>query len=304
MKPAVSRPHRGYLLQGVKAEASALPPGLYVVATPIGNLRDITLRALDVLAAADIIACEDTRITSRLTRQYRIATPLVAYHEHNAAQQRPRILEGLAGGQAIALASDAGTPLVSDPGYRLVAEAIAAGHEVVPIPGASAMIAALVGSGLPTDTFLFAGFLPPRHAARTKRLRDLAGIRASLIFYEAPRRVAASLVDMAAQLGASRSGAVARELTKIFETFRRGPLAELAAQYADEPPPRGEVTIIVGPPGPVEESSADIDQALRQGLARQSLTKTVAEVATDSGLPRNAVYRRALAIKAENDANT
>jgi 16S rRNA (cytidine1402-2'-O)-methyltransferase len=255
-----------------------------------------------VLAAADVIACEDTRITSRLTQRYGIATPLIAYHEHNAARQRPRLLADLGEGKAIALVSDAGTPLVSDPGYRLVTEAIAAGYNVVPIPGASAMLAGLVGSGLPSDAFLFAGFLPPKSAARRTRLAELASVPATLIFYEAPQRVAATLQDMTTVFGGERSAVVARELTKMFETFRRERLDLLAAQFAGEPAPKGEVTILVGPPTDAVTSEDAIDTLLRELLPQMSLAKAVAEVAAVSGSARNAVYRRALAIKAEGDA--
>jgi len=296
-------PGRRYVLNGAETEAPALPAGLYVTATPIGNLGDVTVRALETLAAADLIACEDTRITSRLTNRYGIGTPLTAYHEHNAAKQRPKLLAEIAEGKAVALVSDAGTPLVSDPGYRLVAEAIEAGHQVVPIPGASAMLAGLAGAGLPSDTFLFAGFLPPKSAARRTRLGELAGVPATLIFYEAPQRVAATLADMADVLGGNRQAVVARELTKMFETFRRGRLETLAEEFAAEPEPRGEVTILVGPPVPRPTDEAAIDAMLRERMASKSLTGAVAEVAAASGAPRSAVYRRALAIKAEDDGD-
>ena len=300
-KPATQG--KSFVLEGSTLEADALPSGLYVTATPIGNLADVTIRALRTLAGADLIACEDTRVTARLTERYGIATPIIAYHEHNAEKQRPRILTELADGKAVALVSDAGTPLVSDPGYRLVVEAIAAGHDVIPIPGASAMLAGLVGAGLPTDAFSFAGFLPPKESARRKRLAELASVRSTIIFYEAPQRVAAALADMAMQLGGERPAAVARELTKKFETFRRGMLAELAEQFGNEPPPKGEVTIIVGPPPEIAVDVEAIDAKLREKLAAVSLADAVAEVVAQTGVARNVVYRRALAIKDESDGD-
>jgi 16S rRNA (cytidine1402-2'-O)-methyltransferase len=301
LKAAVARPDRHYVLNDAEIAAPALEPGLYVTATPIGNLGDVTLRALETLAGADLIACEDTRVTSRLTKRYGIETPLLAYHEHNAAKQRPRLLAELGEGRAIALVSDAGTPLVSDPGYRLVTEAIAAGHKIVPIPGASAMLASLVGSGLPSNAFLFAGFLPPKSAARKTRLAELAAVPATLIFYEAPQRTAAALADMAAVLGSERPAAVGRELTKMFEAFRRGTLAALAAEFAGDATPKGEITIVVGPPV-AGQGDIDVDALLRERMPQMSLAKAVAEVAAISGAPRNAIYRRALTIKAESDA--
>src|SRR5262245_49582458 len=209
---------RRFSVGGQGLSAPAIPPGLYLVATPIGNLADITLRALEVLAAAELIACEDTRVTSVLLRRYGIAAPLAAYHEHNAARQRPRLLAALAAGKAVALVSDAGTPLVSDPGYRLAAAARDAGHAVIPIPGPSAVLAALVASGLPTDTFLFAGFLPVKAGPRAARLAALAGVPATLVFFEAPQRLGAALAALAAAYGGDRPARVARELTKIHET--------------------------------------------------------------------------------------
>ncbi len=303
LKSTGERAGKRYLLNGVEMSPPAIDAGLYVTATPIGNLGDVTIRALDTLAAADLIACEDTRVTSRLTKRYGIGTPLIVYREHNAARQRPRLLAEIAAGKAVALVSDAGTPLVSDPGYRLVTEALAAGHKIVPIPGASALLAGLTGAGLATDTFLFAGFLPPRSAARRTRLGDLAAVPATLIFYEAPQRVAAALKDMAEILGPERSAAVARELTKMFETFRRGRLDALAAEFAEAPPPKGEVTILVGPPGAQTKDEAAIDAMLRTRLRHLSPSKAVAEVAAASGAPRSVVYRRALALKAGDDAD-
>src|SRR5580704_4473450 len=234
-QPAADRPDRPaekrYLLKGQALDAPALEPGLYVVATPIGNLRDITLRALEALAAADLIACEDTRVTHKLLERYGIATPMTPYHEHNAAEARPKILARLAAGAAVALVSDAGTPLISDPGFKLARDAAAAGHFVTALPGASAVLAALAVSGLPTDRFVFEGFLPAREAQRRKRIAELKGIAATLVLFETGPRIAAALADLSAALGA-RAAAVCRELTKLYEEVRRGDLASLAGDYA------------------------------------------------------------------------
>ena len=273
-------------------------PGLYLCATPIGNLRDITLRALDLLAAADVIACEDTRTTARLLREYAIATPTTPYHEHNAARARPALLRRLAAGQVIALVSDAGTPLVSDPGFKLVRDAIAAGHSVSALPGASAVLAALSVAGLPTDRFLMAGFLPPRTAARMHTLDELAAVPASLVIYESARRLPKTLAAMAARLG-PREACVARELTKVFEEARRGTLDALAAHYAGVGAPKGEVVIVAGPPltdGSAGMSNNEIDDALRGTLARYRLKDAVDAVTGASGRPRREVYHRALAL--------
>ncbi len=300
MKPASPQPPtpRAYAIAGVRHEAPSLPSGLYVTATPIGHLGDVTLRALATLAGADLIACEDTRVTSRLTQRYEIETPLLPYHEHNAARQRPKLLAALAAGKAVALVSDAGTPLISDPGYRLVEEVLAAGHTVVPIPGASAVLAGLAAAGLPTDTFLFVGFLPPKSAGRRKRLQELAGIPATLVCYEAPQRTAASLADMAAVLGSGRRAVVARELTKLHETFRRDRLDALAAAFATEPTPKGEITILVEPPpaaAPPEEHA--VDATLREALSAHGVAEAATLVAAATGLPRRELYARALALK-------
>jgi 16S rRNA (cytidine1402-2'-O)-methyltransferase len=281
------------------AAAPRLAPGLYVVATPIGNARDVTLRALDILAAADLLAAEDTRTTRRLLEIHGLRRPaasILPYHDHNGAAQRPRLLAALAEGRSVALVSDAGMPLVADPGYRLAVEAIAAGHPVTAAPGASALLAALAVAGLPTDRFLFAGFLPPRPAARRRALGELAAVPATLVFYESPRRLAASLADMAAVLGAARPAAVCRELTKRFEEARRAPLSELAAHYAAAPEPRGEVVVVAGPPLPAPVSAASLDAALAAALDGQSVRDAAAEVAAALGLPRREVYARALAL--------
>ncbi len=272
-----------------------------MVATPIGNLGDITLRALQTLAAADLIACEDTRVTRVLASRYGISTRLIAYHDHNAERQRPKLLAALAEGKAVALVSDAGTPLISDPGYRLVNAALDAGHAVVPIPGASAVLAALVASGLPSDAFLFAGFLPPKEVARRKRLSALAATPSTLIFFESPQRLSACLADMTAVLGGARACVVARELTKTYETVRRDSLAGLAAQLASEPPPKGEVVVLVGPPLETAPSAEDIDALLVELLKTQPVSEAAAEAAARTGVPRRDLYRRALALKQGGD---
>ena len=288
-----------YLLDGRTTLVPPLTGGLYLVATPIGNLRDITVRALEVLAAVDLIACEDTRVTRKLLDRYGIATPLTSYHEHNAAQARPKLLARLADGAAIALVSDAGTPLVSDPGYKLVREAEAAGANLTAVPGASAVLAALTVSGLPTDRFLFEGFLPAKEAARRARIAELERIPATLVLFESGARVAASLADLAAGLG-PREAALCRELTKLYEEVQRGDLATLADEAAEADEPRGEMVIIVAPPDREEEmTGADLDALLRQALNRLSVKDAVAEIAAISGAPRREVYRRAIALSKE-----
>ncbi|HLJ71832.1 MAG TPA: 16S rRNA (cytidine(1402)-2'-O)-methyltransferase [Roseiarcus sp.] len=281
---------------GLRAEADPIAPGLHVVATPIGNLRDITLRALSTLAAADAVVAEDTRVTRTLLAHYGIATPLVAYHEHNAAVVRPHLLARLAGGAALALVSDAGTPLVSDPGYRLVAEALEASIPVTSVPGPSAVLAALVVAGLPTDRFYFEGFLPPKSAARRARIVELAAIPSTLVFFESPRRLADTLADLAVELG-PRSAVVARELTKLYETTRRGPLDRLAAEFAGEAPPKGEIVVLVGPPeGAPPVAEEEIDKRLAAALESLSVKDAAAAVSAETGAPRRKVYARALAL--------
>jgi 16S rRNA (cytidine1402-2'-O)-methyltransferase len=293
-------PH--FVVFGHRVEAEPVAPGLHVVATPIGNLGDVSLRALATLATADAILAEDTRVSRKLLAHYGVTTPLVAYHEHNAAAMRPQILARLKAGAALALISDAGTPLVSDPGFKLVADAIAEGIAVFAAPGASAALAALVVAGLPTDRFFFEGFLPAREAARRRRIAELAAIPGTLVFYESPRRLAETLVDLAAVLG-PRPAAVARELTKRFEDVRRGSLAELAAAYADGEPPRGEVVVLVGPPaeGAVVEAADDFDARLRAALSRHSVKDAASVVAAETGRPRRVVYARAIELAAQED---
>jgi 16S rRNA (cytidine1402-2'-O)-methyltransferase len=294
---------RRYVLAGDSLEAPPAEVGLYLVATPIGNLRDISLRALEILAAADVIACEDSRVTRKLTEHYSIATPLTPYHEHNAAEARPKILARLADGQAVALVSDAGTPLISDPGYRLVREAIEAGFTVIPMPGASAVLTALAAAGLPTDRFFFEGFLPPKQVARQKRIAELGVIPATLVLFESGPRLAAALADLAAGLGV-RQAAICRELTKLHEEIRRDDLEKLARHYEAGAETRGEIVIVVAPPGDDTENADDVDDLLRRALARVSVKDAVGEVALATGRPRREVYQRALELAKDNDDGT
>jgi 16S rRNA (cytidine1402-2'-O)-methyltransferase len=270
------------------------------VSTPIGNLGDVTLRALSTLAAADLIACEDTRVTRKLLDRYAIGAPVTPYHDHNAATARPKLLQKLAEGAAIALVSDAGTPLISDPGYKLVRAAQEAGYAVTAIPGASSILAALTVSGLPTDQFFFAGFLPPKQAARRARIAELARVPATLIVFETGPRLAETLADLAAALG-EREAAVCRELTKLHEEVRRSPLATLAHASAEHET-RGEFVLVIAPPTALALASEDdADALLRAALARTSLKDAVGEVAVATGLPRRTLYQRALALTEEKD---
>jgi 16S rRNA (cytidine1402-2'-O)-methyltransferase len=297
-----ARPRR-YVPFGEPIEAVKAAPGLYLVATPIGNLADITLRALELLASADVIACEDTRITRRLTERYGIATPLTPYHEHNAAVARPKLLARLDDGQAVALVSDAGTPLISDPGYKLVRAACEAGHAVTAIPGASAVLAGLSVAGLPTDHFFFEGFLPAKQAARQKRVAALIGIPATVVLFESGPRIAATLADLADAFG-PRMAAICRELTKMHEEVKRGDLQTLAAEYAAGAEKRGEFVIVVAPPAADEKSADDLDDLLRRAFTRASVKDAVAEVALATGRPRREIYQRALGLaKADNDGD-
>ena len=275
-----------------------LAPGLYLVATPIGNLRDITLRALDILNAADMVLAEDTRVTAKLMNAYGLSKKLERYDEHAAERAAPKILRALADGARVALVSDAGTPMVSDPGFRLARDALAQGSSVFPAPGASAVLAALAVAGLPTDMFMFAGFPPPKSAARTTFLESLSTVPATLVFFEGASRVAASLKDMAAVFG-NRDAAVARELTKLYETVVRGSLGALAAN-PDFSDPKGEFVILVGP-GSAQPATADqVDQALRDALTRLRPADAAAEVGKAFGLPRRELYTRVMALRAED----
>jgi 16S rRNA (cytidine1402-2'-O)-methyltransferase len=276
-----------------------LVPGLHIVATPIGNMRDITLRALDVLREADLIACEDTRVFAKLASHYGIAAPTVAYSDATQEAAEPKIVRALAAGKRVALVSDAGMPLISDPGYRLVRAALAGDHVVTSAPGASAVPMALALSGLPTDRFFFGGFLPAKESERRRAIASAAAVPATLVFFEAPHRLAASLVDLAELLG-PRPAAIARELTKLFEEVRRGPLTELAQHYALHPDVKGEIVLVIGPPGETEAPAAErLDEALRSAMAGASVKDAAAEVAARYGLRRRDVYARALELKRE-----
>ncbi|MTW18076.1 16S rRNA (cytidine(1402)-2'-O)-methyltransferase [Rhodoplanes serenus] len=289
---------RSFVLLGATHRVPPAAAGLHVVATPIGHLEDVSLRALTTLAGADLIACEDTRVTRKLLGRYAITRPLTPYHEHNAAEARPRLLARLHDGAAVALVSDAGTPLVSDPGFRLVRAAREAGIAVTAVPGPSAVLAALAVAGLPTDRFFFEGFLPVRSAARQARIAEIAAIPATLVLFETGPRVAAALADLAAGLGA-REAAVCRELTKLHEEVRRGDLAALADAYAaDDAERRGEFVLVIGPPATAAAAGSDeIDALLATALRSASLKDAVASVVAATGSPRRTVYQRALALE-------
>ena len=288
---------RSYRIGNTAIPARPLEPGLYLVATPIGNLGDITLRALETLAGADVLACEDTRVTRVLLDRYGIVNRPFAYHEHNAAEAGPKLLAALDEGRSVALVSDAGTPLVSDPGYRLGRMAIDAGHRVIPIPGASAPLAALVGSGLPSDSFLFAGFLPVKDKGRRDRLAELSRVPATLIFFESPHRIGTILAAAADVLGTAREAAVCRELTKAFEEFRRGTLAELADFYAERAV-KGEIVLLIAPPEIDDVPGAmEVDVLLKELAATMPTSKAAAEGARLTGLSKKDLYQRLLALK-------
>jgi 16S rRNA (cytidine1402-2'-O)-methyltransferase len=281
---------------GGKSSDRHLPAGLYVLATPIGNARDISLRALDVLKGCDVICAEDTRVTSKLLAIHGVSKPLIPYNDHNAPEMRPKILARLERGEAVVLVSDAGTPLVSDPGYKLVRAVVAAGAAVVAIPGPSAVLAGLTLSGLPSDRFLFAGFLPSRQGERKTALEEFKTVRATLIFFESAQRLSESLAAMADVLG-DRACAVTRELTKMHEEVRRGSLGELAALYAEKGPPKGEVTIVVAPPGEVVTDDAKIDAALTAALAFMPVKAAANMIADLTDGSRKQIYTRALELK-------
>lgn len=297
---------RAYVLVGQPVEPPRLAAGLHLVATPIGNLRDITLRALETLAAADVIACEDSRVTRKLLNHYGIATPLTPYHEHNAAAARPKLLARLASGEAVALVSDAGTPLISDPGFKLVRAVCEAGLPVSALPGPSAALAALAVAGLPTDRFFFEGFLPPKDGQRRARIAEIERIPATLILYESGPRVGRTLNALAEGLGA-RQAAVCRELTKLHEEIQRGHLPALAEAYGDGAKVaaeiRGEFTIVIAPPA-ADAGAPDADEVdalLRRALRHASVKDAVSDVATATGRPRREIYQRALTLSEETD---
>ncbi|WGD52679.1 16S rRNA (cytidine(1402)-2'-O)-methyltransferase [Bradyrhizobium sp. CB1650] len=285
---------RGFSIGAHRLAAPKAAPGLHLVATPIGNLGDITLRALETLAGVDVIACEDTRITRRLTERYAIAAQLKPYHEHNAEAARPKILEALAQGGSVALVSDAGTPLISDPGFKLVREVCAAGHAVYALPGPSSVLAALSVAALPTDRFFFEGFLPAKSAARRTRLTELARIDATLVMFESGNRVRDALADLAETMN-GREAAICRELTKLHEETTRAPLHELARE-AGTLETRGEFVLVISPPAADAEvlTSDALDDLLREQLATHSVKDAVAHAVELSGRPRREIYSRAL----------
>ena len=286
-----------------RGQRGSAPPGLTLVATPIGNLGDLSPRALEVLGGVDAVLCEDTRVTGQMLARHGMSVALLPLHDHNEAEMIPRTLDRLRSGQRLALASDAGTPLVSDPGYRLVRAVIEAGLPLTAIPGPNAAVMALTLSGLPPHPFLFLGFLPPRAGPRQAavarlRAQERAGLSATVILYEAPHRLAETLAALAEGLGADRPAAVARELTKRFEEVRRGSLGELAAHYATAEA-LGEICLLVGPAPEETTGEADLDARLREALKGASLRDAAAIVAAATGLPRKQVYARALALSAE-----
>ncbi len=289
---------KSFRIAGVSVPARPLENALYLVATPIGNLGDITLRALETLSSADVLACEDTRVTRILLERYGIRNRPYAYHEHNAQEVGPRLIAALEAGKSVALVSDAGTPLVSDPGYRLGQLALNAGYRVVPIPGASAPLAALVGSGMPSDAFLFAGFLPVKDRGKRDRFAELSKIPATLIFFESPHRIGASVRVAAEVLGRDRRAVVCRELTKTFEEFRRGTLGELADYYDEDRTVKGEIVLLVEPPSYDDiPDIEDVEKLLKDLVSTMPAAKAAAEAAKLTGLPRKELYQRLLDMK-------
>lgn len=294
-----SRAEPNQRTRGSKHVEAKVAPGLYLVATPIGHAQDLTLRARDLLSRVDAVACEDTRVTSKLLTLHGLRVPLVPYHEHNAERMRPLLIERLRAGAVIALVSDAGTPLISDPGYRLVRDAVAEGLPVTSLPGASAVLTALILSGLPPNRFLFAGFLPPKATARRAALAELTSVPATIIWFETGPRLAASLSDAADVLG-DRPAAVARELTKLHEEVRRDNLRALARHYAAAGVPKGEIVVVVAPPLPAPAADpGEVEARLRVALQGASVREAAAIVAAATGLPRRQLYARALALKRE-----
>ncbi len=289
---------RHYVLGANIIKVRPLEPALYLVATPIGNLGDMTLRGLETLAGADVLACEDTRVTRVLLDRYGIRTRPYAYHEYNADEAGPKLLAALEAGKSVALVSDAGTPLVSDPGFRMARLAIEAGHRIVPVPGASAPLAALVGSGLPNEAFFFAGFLPTRDKARKAHLSGLATVPATLLFFESPHRIGDTLRAAADVLGADRQASVCRELTKTWEEFRRGTLQELAQYYGDDRAVKGEIVLVIAPPPQGQAmSTVDVDTLLAELSQTMQTAKAATEAAAITGLPRKALYQKLLKLK-------
>ena len=293
----------GYIIGAYRFEAEPIAPGLYVVATPIGNLGDITLRALSTLAAAETVLCEDTRTSGTLMARFAIKARLSPYHEHNAKEVRPQILERLKQGATIALISDAGMPLVSDPGYRLVKEAVEMGIPVTACPGPSAVLTGLALSGLPTDRFLFGGFVPQKQGERKRLFEEFAKLRATLIFFESPHRIVDTLHDIA-EAFPTRAVAVTRELTKLHEEVLRGTAADVAAELQSRPAVKGEITLLIGPPEEEEGaiSEADLDAAVAEALATMPASKAASEIARRFNLNRADIYQRILAKKGADGA--
>ncbi|MEE9315372.1 MAG: 16S rRNA (cytidine(1402)-2'-O)-methyltransferase [Rhizobiaceae bacterium] len=286
-----------FTLRGHVLSAPQAPAGLYLVSTPIGNLGDITLRALETMAGCDLIACEDTRTSGVLLKRYGIDRPKVSYTEHNADSRGPDLLRQILEGKAVALISDAGTPLVSDPGFRLVEQAIADGITVTPIPGASAPITALVGSGLGTEDFRFCGFLPPKAQARLRQLEGLKNEQTTLMFFEAPTRITATLKALIEAFGHNRQAVVARELTKMYETFHRGTLGELVGEFDAMDKIRGEIVIVVAGAGEQVVEEKDVTKLLQQALLTMKTKQAAIEVAQMTGLSKQELYKQALALK-------
>ncbi len=289
-------PSRNFTVRQATLAAPQLTAGFYLVSTPIGNLGDITLRALETLAACDLIACEDTRTSGLLLSRYGINKPKTSYTEHNARQKGQELLRQMAQGKAVALISDAGTPLVSDPGYRLVKSAIDAGIPVIPVPGASAPVAALSASGLPNDQFVFGGFLPTKQGARKKRLSHFNQITATLVFFESPKRLANSLKDMASVFGDDRSAVVAREITKMHETFYRDTLSSLAALFEGSGSPKGEIVVLIDAAPSIALSDEETDRQLVKLLQKMSTKEAANTLAGQTGLSKRTLYQRALAV--------
>jgi 16S rRNA (cytidine1402-2'-O)-methyltransferase len=290
---------RTYRIGDASFTAKPLEPALYLVATPIGNLGDMTIRALETLAGADLVACEDTRTSRVLLDRYGITTKPVSYHVHNEASSGARLLDDIEAGKAVALISDAGTPLVSDPGGRIAADARARGIRVVPIPGASAVLAALSIAGLASERFLFEGFLPAKQTQRRSRLASLGSLDVTLLFYEAPHRLSETLADMASVYGPDRLAAVCRELTKTFEECVQAPLGDLSARYPEDANVRGEIVIVVAPPTESATTSADVDSLLRSLVAEMPASKAAAEASRLTGEPKGDLYKRILAMKSD-----
>ena len=298
MKPQpLPRPRR-YSIGASQFEAENLAPGLYVTATPIGHLGDVTLRALATMAAVDVLLCEDTRTTAKLLERYGIRTRLMAYHEHNAEKVRPAILRALGKGQSIALVSDAGMPLVSDPGYRLVADCVANEIPVTAIPGASAVLTALALSGLPTDRFVFLGFLPAKSGERKKLLAEFMNVKATLIAFESPHRIVDALVDVAGVMNNARVAAT-RELTKLHEEVLRGTAMEVHEILSARPSVKGEITLVIAPPeqNTSQASDEDIEAAIDDALKSMPAAKAAADIAKRFDLAKKDIYSRILARK-------